>query len=158
WGELHDWWAAQLSQAGAAPDDTKGSLNKRLLDCVKGNRAEEQVFRAYYHRFQGRTVDHQPALLPQVYLHFDPLTAKERRQLGKPDRLTRERMDFLLLLPDAVRIVIEVDGKQHYADGDVASPRLYSAMMAEDRALRLRGYEIYRFGGHELVGDTAAAM
>ncbi|MET8310697.1 DUF559 domain-containing protein [Micromonospora sp. NPDC005173] len=50
-----------------------------------------------------------------------------------------------------VRIVIECDGKQHYADDDGrANPRKYAEMVAEDRALRVRGYEVYRFGGHEL--------
>ena len=54
-------------------------------------------------------------------------------------------------------MVIEWDGAQHYADDTVlangrryANPRCYAEMMAEDRALRLRGYEVYRFGGHEL--------
>ena len=45
-------------------------------------------------------------------------------------------MDFLLLLPRGVRVVLEVDGKQHYAGGDTASPRLYSEMVSEDRGLR----------------------
>ncbi|MGW2892953.1 hypothetical protein ACWDDN_48215 [Streptomyces griseoruber] len=30
-----------------------------------------------------------------------------------------------------------------------AVPRLYTEMVAEDRRLRLAGYEIYRFGGWE---------
>jgi len=59
-------------------------------------------------------------------------------------------MDFLLLLPRSARVVLEVDGIQHYAEGQSASPRLYSEMAAEDRRLRLRGYEVYRFGGYEL--------
>ena len=63
---------------------------------------------------------------------------------------------FLLLLPGNVRVVIEVDGKQHYAEGTVASPRLYGEMMAEDRRLRLRGDEVYRFGGFELLNRDAA--
>ncbi|GAB7183555.1 hypothetical protein ATKI12_3386 [Kitasatospora sp. Ki12] len=67
-------------------------------------------------------------------------------------------MDFLILLPGTERIVLEVDGKQHYAEGNVASPRLYSKMVAEDRALRLKGYQVYRFGGHELGQATAPTM
>ena len=67
-------------------------------------------------------------------------------------------MDFLLLLPGAVLIALKVDGKQPYAEGDVASPRLYSKMVAEDRALRLKGYQVYRFGGHELGRETAPTM
>jgi len=67
-------------------------------------------------------------------------------------------MDFLLLVPGGGRVVIEVDGKQHYAEGDAASPRLYSQMVAEDRRLRLRGYEVYRFGGFELSQPSAPTM
>ena len=44
----------------------------------------------------------------------------------------------------------EVDGKQHYANGDSASPQEYARMVSEDRRLRLPGYEVYQFGGYEL--------
>ncbi|WP_309989464.1 hypothetical protein [Paenarthrobacter nitroguajacolicus] len=55
-------------------------------------------------------------------------------------------------------MVLEVDGKQHYANGDLASPALYSEMVSEDRRLRLAGYEVYRFGGAELMKDDADRM
>lgn len=64
-------------------------------------------------------------------------------------------MDFLFLFSDRDRVVIEVDGKQHYAKGDIASPEAYAQMVAEDRKLRLRGYEVYRFGGYELSTGTS---
>lgn len=66
-------------------------------------------------------------------------------------------MDFLLLFSDRQRVVIEVDGKQHYAEGDIAKPALYSNMAAEDRRLRLAGYEVYRFGGYELTKTPNSA-
>ena len=47
--------------------------------------------------------------------------------------------------------MIEVDAKQHYSKDDKPSPQLYSEMVAEDRRIRLTGYEIYRFGGWELM-------
>jgi hypothetical protein len=53
--------------------------------------------------------------------------------------------------------VIEVDGKQHYSDEDGPSPRLYAEMVAADRDLKLAGYEVYRFGGHELAGASGEA-
>ncbi len=31
-------------------------------------------------------------------------------------------------------------------------------MVSEDRQLRLRGYEVYRFGGHELSDSAAGAV
>lgn len=55
-------------------------------------------------------------------------------------------------------MVFEVDGKQHYAKGDIASPKLYSEMVAEDRKLRLSGYGVYRFGGSELMASAADQM
>jgi very-short-patch-repair endonuclease len=67
-------------------------------------------------------------------------------------------MDFLLLFSARHRVVIEVDGKQHYAHGDRAEPNLYAEMVAEDRRLRLTGYEVYRFGGAELARPGVDTM
>jgi hypothetical protein len=52
-------------------------------------------------------------------------------------------MHFLLLLPQRIRIVIECDSRQHYVDesGRAESQR-YAEMVAEDRELRLCGYEV----------------
>jgi very-short-patch-repair endonuclease len=66
-------------------------------------------------------------------------------------------MDFLLLLPNRQHIVLEIDGIQHYADdNNVASPKKYADMVAGDRQLKLQGYELYRFGGYELMNDVDA--
>ena len=60
---------------------------------------------------------------------------------------THQRMDFLMLLPNGIRVVIEIDGKQHYSEGDISSPKLYAEMMVDTRKLQLKGYEVYRLGG-----------
>jgi very-short-patch-repair endonuclease len=78
--------------------------------------------------------------------------------LGGRKRLPRQRMDFLFLFSSLERIVIEIDGKQHYATDNQASPELYSEMVSEDRKLRLIGYEIYRFGGAELQNDRGEGI
>lgn len=62
-------------------------------------------------------------------------------------------MDFLLLLPERQRIVIEVDGKHHFSEEGKPSLKAYSDMVSADRELRLAGYEVYRFGANEVVGD-----
>jgi len=69
-------------------------------------------------------------------------------------------MDFLLLMQGRRRVVLEVDGRHHYADDEGrADPRRYSVMVGEDRRLRLAGYEVYRFGGAEFVdSDRAISM
>ncbi|MET7355022.1 hypothetical protein [Streptomyces mirabilis] len=63
-------------------------------------------------------------------------------------------MDFLMLLPGNRRVVVEVDGMQHYTrkEGTVRVPdsAKYAATMAGDRDLKFRGYEVFRFGHDEL--------
>lgn len=79
-------------------------------------------------------------------------------------------MDFFLMLEQGVRIVIEIDGRHHYAVKDqraheryIANAQLYAEMAMEDRRLRLMGYEVYRFGGYEfrdvdLAGKPKAGL
>jgi hypothetical protein len=151
WRTMAEWWQGREK----LPDirSAKRALYSRLLQSVSnsGSIGEIALFTSYYAEFNTLLGDDLPALIPQVYLHFDPHSLRER---GHDPVLLRQRMDLLLLLDNNVRVVIEVDGKQHYADGDIASPQRYANMVAEDRRLRLTGYEIYRFGGAEFV-DTS---
>lgn len=72
--------------------------------------------------------------------------------------LARRRMDFLLM-PNRIRVVIECDGAQHYADDKVlanqryAHPRRCAEMVAEGGAAAAGGCEVYRFGGHDPHGS-----
>ncbi|MEV0944905.1 hypothetical protein AB0I90_31635 [Micromonospora wenchangensis] len=153
WAELIDWWADRQGMTGEPERDISRSLYRRLDQSLGNNDAERRILRTYAGRYVRLGPD-IPALIPQVYLHYDPYTVTERRA---PGPLPRQRMDFLLLLPHRARVVIECDGKQHYADDDGrANPRQYADMMRADRDLRLKGYEVYRFGGAELVDDDAA--
>jgi hypothetical protein len=152
WIDLRTWW--QEKYAVDDPNKAKTQLYRHLLDSVRktGSPGELAIFHTYYKAFGPRLKEKLPALLPQVYVHYDPYT---KRQRGDEKVLERQRMDFLLMLEHGVRVVIEVDGQQHYAvkneiDGVyIANPSLYAAMAAEDRRLRLAGYELYRFGGGE---------
>lgn len=83
-----------------------------------------------------------PALLPEVWLHWDPKTVRQRG----PEALLRFRMDFLLLLPGGQRVVLEVDGRQHYSTNGRPDSTKYAAGMRGDRDLKLSGYEVFRFG------------
>ena len=158
WSELADWWADREHMADQPKRAVWLSLHQRLRTSIDAsNGAELRIFDAYAKRYAAHGAD-IPALLPQVYLHYDPYT-KAHYQPSTSTPLQRQRMDFLLLLPHNARAVIECDGKQHYADDDGrASPRRYAAMMAEDRDLRLKGYEVYRFGGADLTDTPAAAQ
>ncbi|MCC2321264.1 hypothetical protein [Cellulomonas xiejunii] len=149
YSHLIQWWREREDLPDAIDDLTIGrQLHKRFRESLD-SQAEQVVFDAYATRYKS-SFD-IPALIPQVYLHYDPYNQRTRRGMASGTRLARQRMDFLLLYSDRQRVVIEVDGKQHYAEGDTASPARYSEMAAEDRRLRLARYEVYRFGGYELT-------
>jgi hypothetical protein len=116
---------------------------------------EYALFYCYYERYGALLGPKMPALIPQVYLHYDPYTRRER---GDEQVLARQRMDFLLMLDQGTRIVLEVDGRHHYAVQDstdrdlyIANAKRYAEMATEDRRLKLAGYEVYRFGGQEFM-------
>ena len=150
WDNLVDWWARKhgLDPSGEEARHSLGHRLQRSLD----SEPEKLLFSTYFHEFRKKLGARLPALIPQVYLHYDPKTLA---QLAGNRRLERQRMDFLLLLPGQVRVVIEVDGAQHYSDHNgSASPNKYAQMVRADRELRLLGYEVYRFGGLELRRDN----
>lgn len=151
WRMLVEWSMGAHSESGVSELEAGRQLYERLRSSMDGNAAEQFLFSEFCKRYGSIGFD-QPALIPQVYLHYDPYT----RRTGSP--LLRQRMDFLLLLPRRRRVVLEIDGVQHYANDDRnADPRRYAEMVAADRELQLAGYEVYRFGGQELVDRQGAA-
>jgi hypothetical protein len=153
WADLTRWRASRNNLIRSSAPDIARSLYSRLDLSLADNAAERRILRVYADRYI-RLSDDIPALIPQVYLHYDPYTRAHHGTATPP--LARQRMDFLLLLPQRIRIVIECDGKQHYSDeSGFAAPQRYAEMAAEDRELRLRGYEVYRFGGVELTESPA---
>ena len=152
WTDLQQWWAETEQIADA--EQAKCSLYARLKASLPHDSPPQTLlFVAFFEGFRS-AVPNLPALLPEVWLHWDPRTVKERG----PDALLRFRMDFLLLLPQGVRVVIEVDGKHHYADtAGSADVQRYARMVRADRELKLAGYEVFRFGAAELQAPTAKA-
>lgn len=63
-----------------------------------------------------------------------------------------------MLLPDGGRVVIEIDGVQHYSDKKgIACRSKYANLVAGDRNLKLAGYDVYRFAGTELTYNDASS-
>ncbi|WND15867.1 hypothetical protein [Streptomyces violaceus] len=155
WRQMVAWWTNN-HQPDADEKSAADALYRRLYRSLDSP-PEQLLMITYCARHAEEGGFDLPALIPQVYLHYDPYTRRSGKQSGA---LYRQRMDFLLLAPDRSRIVIEVDGVQHYGRPNLpdeqgrvhtAVPQLYAEMVAEDRRLRLAGYEIYRFGGWELT-------
>lgn len=150
WRDLQLWWSE--SKGITNGDEAKKTLYRRLLESLPTNSPPQALLFDAFHKSFSNSIPNLPALLPEVWLHWDPKTVKERG----PDALSRFRMDFLMLFPSGIRVVIEVDGMHHYATtGGRADCNRYAEMVAADRELRLSGYEVFRFGGAELQGDLA---
>lgn len=146
WGTLQSWWAETHD---LEPDAAKKSLYHRLLRSLPTSSPRQRLlFETYFKTYQ-QAIPSLPALLPEVWLHYDPRTVEERGR----DALLRQRMDFLMLFAGDIRVILEVDGAHHYA-----TPKAYASMVAADRDLRLLGYEIYRFGAADLAEDSDPAV
>ena len=153
WQMLVEWWS-KIKAEDAKDEKTRRDFGLRLRASLQSE-PEQMLFDTYFKVFKPIYGINLPALLPQVYLHYDPRNQSER---SKPV-LCRQRMDFLMLLRNSARIVIEIDGAQHYADKEGrASPSQYAEMVAEDRRIRLLGYEVYRFGGAEFTNPERASQ
>jgi very-short-patch-repair endonuclease len=157
WAELVEWWITTHALPPGGRRQHALTLYERLKRSLASNGAEELVFRTYCELYGRPSGFELPALVPQVYLHYDPYSRRHRHDREGP--LRRQRMDFLMLMPHRARVVIEVDGRLHYATSTgQADPPRYAAMMAEDRALTLSGYEVYRFGAADLAQADAKTM
>lgn len=96
-----------------------------------------------------------PALLPELNLHYDMMTLKQRDGVKA---LESQRCDFYLRIGQK-EILLEVDGIQHYANlNGTANRNGYAAQCQWDRARILLGYEIYRFGTAEFDGPNSEKM
>lgn len=145
WSDLHAWWQHMTGESD--PKRAKNALYRRLLDSLPESSPPQRLLFESYFRAFGAAIPGLPALLPEVWLHWDPKTVKERGAQA----LLNHRMDMLMLMPGGGRVVLEVDGVQHYADeSGRADPRQYARLARGDRELKLAGYEVYRFGGAEL--------
>ncbi|SEK14917.1 hypothetical protein SAMN05444746_1165 [Variovorax sp. OK212] len=153
WSELQRWWSETTGETNV--QKARQTLLRRLQQCLPVSSPPQRLlFRTFFKTF-GESVPRLPALLPEVWLHWDPKTVVSR---GAAALLTH-RMDFLMLLPGGARVVLEVDGAQHYADDlGRAAPKTYARMAKGDRELRLAGYEVYRFGGAELQGPEPSLL
>lgn len=149
WNKLIEWWKENDKEN---TDNSEIELYSRLKESLDSE-SEKIFFKTYYNYYRHPVKKDIPALVPQVYLHYDPRSKYQRN--GKPV-YSHQRMDFLMLLTGGVQIIFELDGQQHYSVNGKAAPSVYAEMAKDDRELRLKGYEVYRFGGYEFLNETSA--
>lgn len=147
WNDLVKWWNSGNDKYTMKEEQ---SLYERLKESLDSE--PEKIFMKEYYNYIHTKDNNRPALIPQVYCHYDPKSAR----LRSGNVYVHQRMDFLMLLPGGIRIVIEIDGKQHYSKEEKAEPMLYATMVKDDRNLKLYGYDVYRFGRYEFVNRNDA--
>lgn len=153
WNELVEWYNDKLYVL-----DTGMELEERLR--VSLDSRPEILFYDTYIEIKNKCNGNIPALLPQVYLYYDPKLERERiRKIFE-----HQKMDFLMIFSETQRVVIEIDGVQHYADyvhgnsRHYASVDKYAEMVAAQREMTLAGYDVYRFGGKELYDESVGKI
>lgn len=157
WKILAEWYELLES------DNTEKQMAHVFYDCLDSE--PERIFYKAYISYLKKHTKNIPALLPQVYMYYDPKTKSQRDW----QIFEHQKMDFMMIISPSQRIVFEIDGSQHYAEDDVApgtqykhyaSPARYAEMMKAHREMSLAGYDVYRFGGKELWvnGSTTEEM
>lgn len=146
WVELVEWWSnlRKKERNAQSAKELFDRLNRSL-----DSKPEKDLLRTYYYHYGEILGAKLPALIPQVYLHYDPYTIRKHGI----KYLLRQRMDFLILFSSSKRVVIEIDGKHHYSIGDTSSPKIYSEMVKLDRELKFLNYDVYRLGGFEMTNN-----
>lgn len=147
WIDLVKWYEQVESE------DTQNKLAERLLSSLDS--PPERIFFRAYREFINKHDCNLPALIPQVYLYYDPKIKSARN--GKPI-FEHQRMDFMFIISREHRVIIEIDGIQHYAEDRTiggtyykcADVNRYAEMMKAHREMVLDGYDVYRIGGKEL--------
>jgi hypothetical protein len=150
WKDLVTWWQDSNYFTQAGEEDPRKSLGQRLLESMSDSFPERCLFEAYFQVLRPIYGANLPALIPQVYVHYDPMTISMLKKRGDNQRFEKQRMDFLLLLPQSTRVILEIDGIQHYSLNDGPSPETYAVTVRSGRELHLLGYDVYRFAGIEL--------
>jgi hypothetical protein len=117
WCDLQAWWkeTRQVEDDDQAKQELYQRLGNSLYQRAGGtwvtiSPPQLLLFRLYHDIYRTSLPD-LPALLPEVWRHWDPVNAKMR---GK-DALVQFRMDFLMFAPAGARIVLEVDGQARRA-------------------------------------------
>lgn len=154
WDSLSNWYESLEF------DNTKKQMTHVFYNCLDSE-PERIFYKAYiaYLKEHGKNI---PALIPQVYMYYDPKIKTQREWRI----FEHQKMDFMMIISPTQRVVFEIDGIQHYSEDEIApgtehkhyaSPARYSEMMKANREMSLAGYDVYRFGGRELwVNDSVS--
>lgn len=147
WKELEEWYNNRNYNKNKTDCQ---SIKDKFYECLDSP-AEKLFLDAYFELLED-VGENIPALLPQVYLYYDPKLMSQRDSKV----FEHQKIDFMMIFDYGQCAVMEIDGQQHYgepmkSDNNkyYASPLKYAEMMSAHRKMTLSGYDVYRFGGRE---------
>lgn len=97
WGQLAEWWRLQDGNYALPGEGLQRTLRNRLAASL--NEPEELMLNTYWQLCVSRGFADAPALLPQVYLHYDPLTHNQRM-----DPVAGDGVEFVVADPGQDRV------------------------------------------------------
>ena len=153
WQHLTDWWTGEYHLP------LEDMVSRMLASIPEESPPQRKPFTEYRKYFG---YPHFPAIFPETWIRWDgPWKCRN-------DELCRcRRADFLMILPDHKRVVIELNRVLHYARKEVetvhsnfhkAMPKIYAETVSADRDLRLEGFDTYVFGGWECQEQRASIV
>jgi hypothetical protein len=80
WRDLQAWWKDK--QKLTSDTEAKKSLYQRLKRSLPDNSPPQRNLFELYHELHGSAVPDLPALMPEVWLHWDPKTVRDRGRRG----------------------------------------------------------------------------
>lgn len=126
----------------------KDEFYKKIRNSIPTKAKEQIKFYDYYmEKIYNRDSKKNFFLFPEVYVNLNINNGD-----GEP-----QRADFMLVLPNKEKIIIEIDGIGHYADEYqqkwYASEKKYAKDREFDRNMIFKGYKVVRFSNYEIRDD-----
>lgn len=140
WEKLVRWWNKGEQQYSLIQER---ELYKRLGRSLE-TEAERLFFNQYYKLLHPKG-SQIPALIPQVYCKY----SLAGRNINPETSYNYQRMSFQLIMPKNIPIIIEIVGN--------TAPRISAQKMADQRKLKMSGYEIYSFHEEEFTDKITIA-
>lgn len=125
---------------------SKEEFYKNVKESIGSNAKYQRMFYEYYlESIYNKKTKKDFFLFPEVYVQLNSTNN---------DYENKQRVDFLIVLPNNRKVIIEIDGIDHYAekiDGKwIASMKKYTTDRKFDRKMSQLGYTIYRFSNSEI--------
>ena len=84
-------------------------------------------------------------------MNYDPLTLFQRDGVKN---VNNQRVDFMMVLPKGIKLIIEIDGYSHFTKDNKPDLDRYTENLVFDRTMYLKDFKVIRFGSSELDSKT----